>query len=102
MERVKLLKPFGAPQAPPERSAGGAPIFFLSTPKAAEAAAPGWAPPVPQIWGASIFFFVLSFTAAEGGGFPKVAPQAPLPRRAREIPPRVGILRVLDNIIDNI
>ena len=48
------------------------------------------------------FFFLSlllhSFTAAEGGGFPirrrrrpKVALTAPLPRRAREIPPKTGV-----------
>ena len=34
-----------------------------------------------------------SFTAAEGGG--KWAPKVPLPRRAREIPTKAGILRVV-------
>jgi len=29
MERVTFLKPFGAPQAPPERGAEGAPNFFV-------------------------------------------------------------------------
>ena len=29
MERVKFLKPFGEPQAPPRRGAGGAPNFCL-------------------------------------------------------------------------
>ena len=43
-----------------------------------------------------LFFFLLySFTAAEGGG--KWAPGAPLPRRAREIPPKAGISRVFIN-----
>ena len=46
----------------------------------------------------------LSFTAAEGDGFPngrrrhlKVVPKAPFPRRAREIPPKAGVSRVFNN-----
>ena len=29
MERDKFLKPFGAPQAPPKRGAGGARIYYI-------------------------------------------------------------------------
>ena len=59
-------------------------LFFYRRPK--------WGTP-----GAPIFY--LSFTAAKGGGFPKVAPVAPLPRRVSEIPPKAGFLRVSFNKI---
>jgi len=77
MERVTFLKPFGVPQAPPERGAGGARnlgrlrrpkfffFYFLSPPKTAYAKLtprPG-RPRHPK-------FYFNSFTAAEGGGFP--------------------------------
>ena len=50
------------------------------------------------IWGATgapnFFFFF--------GGLPKAVPQAPLPRRAREIPPKAGVLRISEGIICNL
>ena len=76
MERVTILKPFGAPQAPPERGAGGArnlgrrwrPKFiFLSPPKAASADASTGAPQFFYflIWRPNIFYFLIS--GAKGG-----------------------------------
>ena len=76
MAQVQSLKPFGAPPAPQ---------FFLSLLKAAEAAAPSGAPVAPQV------FFSYSCLRLR---FPKWAPMAPLPRRAREIPPKAGVSRV--------
>ena len=58
--------------------AAGAPIFFYYRHR----------PMAPQF-----FFF---FTAAEDAV--QVAPKAPLPRRAREIPPKAGVSRVLSNM----
>ena len=76
MERVKFLKPFGAPQAPPERGAGGIRnlvhrrrpkfLFFLSP----QADAPSGAPLVSHI-------FPDFFHRRRRQWFSKWAPQAP-------------------------
>ena len=44
------------------------------------------------------FSFYVHFHRRRRRRFPKVAPEAPLPRRAREIPPKAGISRVVNNV----
>ena len=95
MTRVKFLKTFGEPQAPPGRGTGGGVkinFYFIFI------AASSGAPPAPQ------FFFSLLILSpptkavvSQIGtrGAPKVAPKAPLPRRMREITPKVGVSRVI-------
>ena len=88
MERVTFLKPFGAPQAPPEKGRPKNPrnlgrrwrpnFFFLfylrlrrlkPTPRPGRPRRPKYgAIMVPQIF--YIYFRPFSFTAAEGGGYP--------------------------------
>ena len=63
--------------------AAGAPIFFI----AAEGGGfhrPEWGVPGASNMGRPRPPILFCFTAAEGCGFPNAAPEAPLPRRARE------------------
>ena len=85
MARVKFLKQFGAPQAPPERSTS---IFF-------SIAAKGGVSHRPE-WGAYIFIFIFQMGAE---GTPKAAPKTPLPRWAREFPLKAGVSRVLNDSV---
>ena len=80
MERVTFLKPFGAPQAPQIY------IFFYQRRRRRQ--------PPPRVGHPWLPKLLYSFTAAKGGGFSKWSPTAPLPRRAREIPPKAGVSRV--------
>ena len=105
MERVQSSKPFGAPKAPQFFI-----LFFYRSRRwrklPPQVGCPG-APNMGRPWRPNYYpiffhrrlrrrFSKWTPEAPQQGrrGCPKVAPEAPLPRRAREVPPKAGVSRV--------